>query len=369
MVDKVLAELKMSVFEVSQLARNVQKSHPMSIPLGSEGLTKDIFSRLTKEDLHFFLNISHSFEYSTNPDLYRTIRENIENDFATTVPAECQRNIVNINLYATQTKDILRHSVLAHEAGHVLIRFDAAYKDCFQKIQGLHLTQVRSLIDDIAKKNPQANKLAIEKTITEIHTSWLEELFVDLVSVHALGPAAFFAMKELTLEEWPFGLSDTHPSVCKRIIMIWTALEKRGFQKHMESEVFTRAQEFVKWCEQFWTPVTQNPFHAGLDAIFSGKFIDQFIDEFSKANFLGAYTEQEYKAEVPDLAKYFKEGIAVTELPDIANKKFKIVSGSSLLNAAWMIEETKGLATNTLNPVLNKALANLYLKKSWDAVI
>lgn len=342
----------------------------MTIPLGSEGLTSDIFKRLTKEDLHFFLNISHSMEYSTAPDLYRTIKKIIENEFGDTVPEECKKNIVNINLYATQTKDILRHSVLAHEAGHVLVRFDSAYEECHRKIQNIQLAKIKEIIEDLFNKNPGINKILIEKEIIDVHASWIEEFFVDMVSVHAVGPAAFFAMKELSLEEWDFesSIANSHPAICKRVILMWSLLEKRGFVKHLTGEPLANAKTFVAWCEHFWTPTTQNPLHVILDNIFTKDILNQFIEEFSNASFCGGYTEAEFINEVPNLAKYLKEGIAAADLPDLTNKKFKDISGASLLNAAWLIEESNALETSKLNPVLNKALANLYLKNKWNSV-
>ena len=372
-IELVINEFKGHVNFIDSLLRQIQKSHPINLPLGTEGLVKDLSKNLTTNKLDFFLNISHSQDYSTSPHLLKDVILKIKEHNGVFPDGHREDlNLVVITFYANQSKDILRHSVFAHELGHVLIRFDSKYNDAYEKCVNLFENGFAKILQKYVTQI-SANPV-IESNLIQIVRSWVEELFVDLVSIHSLGPSAFLSMKEIGMEEvdFPMSLGQFHPSFNKRIFLMWTALEKIGFLTLLPVEMKNQLQKYVDYCSDFAhfeEAHALKPFIGDLNNLFDKILIEKLVDTFIGEGFSGLYLPTLYSSEVNNLVELFEQGIAACEIPDIENKTFKNVSGASILNAAWIIENNQLLPSDKINPILNKALANHYLKIQWSGAV
>lgn len=370
-IEPVLSELKNHVAHIQYLLRAVQKSHPIHLPLGTAGLVRDLTGRLTDRKLEFFLNISYSMEYSTQPGLISDVVKKIkENGGQLPNGYDDETDLVVINFYATQSKDILRHSVFAHEIGHVLVKFDKKFSSAYQATLKLVEPKFPSALSGIeAAANVKLHQWQINQ-IANILVSWVEELFVDLVSIHSMGPAAFFSMRELGTEEIDFAssISDTHPAFYKRIYLMWRALDKSGFPSLLQTTLLEKLKDFVAYSSEFeaFDSSITNPIYKALNALFDVDFLGTVADVFSEANLPGKYSKDEFEKDVPKIIPLFKLGIAACDVPNFETTTFTDISGATLLNAGWIIEDLGDLSLDKLNPLLNKALANHYLKAQWE---
>jgi len=118
----------------------------------------------------------------------------------------------------------LMWTILAHEYGHFLEnKYEVSLKVC----EGFG---------------------ELEPKMYEIVSSWVKEIFADILALHVMGPSYYFSFVNLFMLE-PYGLkchSKSHPSPLSRILLMHRELEKKNLNDEAVESYFSFVSECTK---------------------------------------------------------------------------------------------------------------------------
>lgn len=169
--------------------------------------------------------------------------------------------------------------------------------------------------------------------------NWIRELIADIVAIHGIGPASFFAFNDffayMGSENRP---SSSHPAAAFRLLIMLEELRTLGYGASSEpldsalNEAFVRVQgdaSGVMYTGE--AKVVYKTIQKNLPDLLIK--IRQFISPYS-------FKVTSYQLTAPRVLKLLKAGIAPIEIYDESSDTMRPVSVMSVLNAGWELYKT-----------------------------
>lgn len=182
--------------------------------------------------------------YSAYPSFAPYLRNMIEevfDDHTHPIFQQIPSFIAIMSIPAAERDNILLHSALGHEIGHILaVHFkDAQFLNTYGSVS-LDEAQLRSIATKkAATDNPAAGATPewnlfedniynmIKAQSLKVLSSWLAELLADAYAIFLLGPSPLLSLHDL---DGMHAASDTHPPSSLRYILMLKCLQLSGFQ-------------------------------------------------------------------------------------------------------------------------------------------
>lgn len=186
--------------------------------------------------------------YSAGPNLGSRLRmlvTEVFDDAAHPTVGKIPSVLAVLSFPAAERDNMLLHSALGHELGHVLSVYNADIKVYTDSVPvTLDEEALRSIAKQIQEDGPdpglnanlfvQSTYDALKTEATRILSNWLSELLADAYSVYLLGPAPLLSLDYLAGIQGP---SLTHPPSHLRFSIMLKCLDLSGFRKANDSEL------------------------------------------------------------------------------------------------------------------------------------
>ena len=240
--------------------------------------------------------------------------------------------------------------ILAHELGHLVdktkkiyeallpIELDKASFDqlvdsrCAATVPGAQLT-----LEAVLTKEGVQSQCYL--TCTRMVEKWVREIIADVLAIHAIGPASYFAFNDffayLGADNLPSG---THPAPGFRLLLMLEELRTLGYLAS-EDALDTALREAMKYVKadaaQLKYNDEENVVHVTIEKNLTALLekIRPFISNYS-------FKAATYRGEVPSVLKRLEEGIAPIETYDKKSDITRPVPVRSILNAGWELYKT-----------------------------
>jgi len=318
---------------------------------------------------------------------------------------------VFINYPRTESRNILLHSIMIHELGH-LVDFQTGISTDILKKKKIKIEKVS--FDELFKKelgkrsewgNARVNEDDLRQELvincSNIIEKWLKEFISDLVATHLLGPAYFFGLYEMSiLTDDMHNYSESHPSSGIRLRVISEQLYERYLNGKNNNnpknkkprkvikdkkvrQLLSRLYENLKKREEEneFAPADHeiNYYHVVYNTILPKrvllrKQVRQKISGFS-------YDVDQFNNEVEYLFKDIKDGVTPSEFRSNEDKENKPASFASILNVGWLAyffgmddfyslvcateDSDKLRALDNFNQLLFKAVESSHILQQW----
>jgi hypothetical protein len=263
-------------------------------------------------------------------------------------------------LYPVAERDsALRLAVLAHELAHLVDQIQLLYREClplklepdsFNKlVNQYHGTPIGPSKDSSSGDKPltlgqiypkETLEAQLFKDCNSMVESWLRELIADVLAVHVLGPAYYFAFVEfLTHAAAEDKFDSEHDQPGFRLKLIFQELEYlRYFEvQNPLSKVLRQSRDRVEkeMTEDYDSKalVVHKTIGQNLAKI-QGK-LREFID---RSGF--AFSASKYNDEVPHIVSRLMQGVSPAEWYHEATNSLRPSSMVGVLNAGWQVYET-----------------------------
>jgi len=306
---------------------------------------------------------------------------------------------VFINYPRTESRNILLHSIMIHELGHLVdfqtgisktvfddLRIDRnSFNTLFKKERKREKTKP----EDVRMNEAELVQKLFDDCL-KITEKWLKEFVSDLVAIHLLGPAYFFALYEMSiLTDDMHKYSEGHPSSGIRLRVISEELHRMYLKnnnklKHegtrkLISKIHQDLKESEKKKEFEPTGEAVDYFKVAYLTILPNrlllqKSVRQKIKGFS-------YDVKRFNNEVELLFKDLKKGVPPCKFPSDGANKNKAASFTSILNAGWLAyffgmddfyslvsatnDSDKLRALDNFNQLLFKAVESGHILQEW----
>jgi hypothetical protein len=185
-----------------------------------------------------------------------------------------------------------------------------------------------------------------------LSTSWIEELVSDMIAIHLVGPAYFYAFTELiSPERLSVGVRD-HPPSEWRIKLLGDELEYCGYTK-VDAQL---AQYVKKWSD--YGSDTSNissrtqPIERALENIARDavqKVVLNIKENVRQAVKNNEYSLELYVKELPPILSMLKNAVPPIEIMDNKSSSSSSLDMVSILNGGW---KTKLYGMEALYPLL-----------------
>jgi len=304
-----------------------------------------------------------------------------------------------INYPRTESRNILLHSIIMHELGH-LVDFQTCISDTiclkinidetsFLKLYNKEKESEKSKQKDMQATDDELIQSLFDKCL-EITKKWLSEFVCDSIATHLLGPPYFFALFELsTLTDNMYRYSECHPSSGIRLRFISDELyemylkNNNKLSNEKESELILNLYEYLKQKEKAnaFKPTSSGNdyFQVVYETILPYRTLLQKTVR-QKINTL-SYDVNKFNNEVDDLFKDIKSGVPPSEFRSQHTNKNSSASFASILNCGWLaclfgmddfysvVSATKDAdklkALDNFNELLFKSIESSYILQEW----
>jgi len=209
---------------------------------------------------------------------------------------------------------------------------------------------------------------------------WVQEIIADILAIHAIGPASYFAFNDffayMGAENTP---SESHPAPAFRLQLMLKELKGMGYMNSQSeidavlSEALPRAEadaKDVSYKKDEAANVVKETIQQNLTRILSE--IRKFISAHS-------FNASAYADAVPKVLERLKDGIAPIEVFDEHAGKMTPAPVVAILNAGWELYKTDMAAfyglfkpvvpkmerLGNLNQLIFKAVEASEIKRGW----
>jgi len=299
----------------------------------------------------------------------------------------------------TESRNILLHSIMIHELGHLVDFQTGISKTVFDDLRIDRdsfntLFQSERKEDESKPEDVQMNEAELVQKLfndcLKITEKWLKEFVSDLVATHLLGPAYFFALYEMSILTDDINkYSEGHPSNGIRLRVISEELHSMYLKnnnklKHKEvRELISKLHKDLKKSEKKKefepTGEAADYFKVAYLTILPNRLllqesVRQKISDFS-------YDVDRFNNEVELLFKDIRKGIPPCEFRSNKDKENKAASFASILNAGWLAyffgmddfyslvcatkDSDKLRALDNFNQLLFKAVESSHILQQW----
>lgn len=247
--------------------------------------------------------------------------------------------------------------VLAHELGHFIDEANTIYEKLLpielDKASFDELVDVRckAVAVGVGPKSggPQLTFESIftrpgvqaqcYKSCNEVLEKWIREIIADILAIHAIGPASYFAFSDfLAYMGASNAPSRSHPAPAFRLQLMLEELKGMGYMSspskvgHVLSESLPCVEADAKSADyKDETKVIQETIQKRLVALLAG--IRPFISGYS-------FNVSAYENRVPKVLEKLKAGIAPIEVFDKGAVVLRPASVVAILNAGWELYKT-----------------------------
>ncbi len=242
--------------------------------------------------------------------------------------------------------------ILAHELGHLVdktkkiyesllpIEFDKNSFDqmvdsrCKTQLPGGQQLTLETLFTKPGVENQ--SYLACTRTLER----WIREVIADILAVHAIGPASYFAFNDfLAYLGADITPSATHPAPAFRLLLMLKELRTLGYMANGDAfdtamtlamQIF-EAEDAAQLKHSDEQQVVRTTIANNLEAILVK--IRSYIQSHS-------FRATDYRREVPEVLKRLSVGIAPIETYDPEDGSREAVPLRAILNAGWELYKT-----------------------------
>lgn len=296
----------------------------------------------------------------------------------------------------TERESLLLPSLVAHEIGHLKeYRNDLRLKFLPKSLDG---TLLDSLVQTLAnervlrdeEEQPTLSLFYSEKLIRQqvvekcaaITENWVKEFVVDLLALHLLGPAYFFAFLEwAAIIGFESAGSPSHPSLNWRLKVMMEELRNMGYLSHAFR--ITKIRGLLEiWQKELskknlvpqdeCSVIVYHTLEKHLPRIYEG--IRRETGSFS-------YSSARYERSVPPIVRIIQKGILPVQHWDEKETTFGYFEIQDILNAGWQVYKVemrsfcelfsaKGTnkeqnARQTLSHLILKAIESAQIGLKW----
>jgi len=299
----------------------------------------------------------------------------------------------------TESQNILLHSLMTHELGHLvdfqthisstLLNSIKINKDSFEK-----LFKKECKREKFKPKKEQRDENQIREGLltkcSEITEKWLNEFVCDLIATHLIGPAYFFALFEIgvligDIQKY----SEGHPSIGLRLRFVSEELYHMYLNSNKKLE-HQGVREFISKLHRDLKEIEEKnefePQNDGADYFkvvyltilpnrpLLQETVRQKIKEFS-------YDVSKFNMDVVNLSDDIQHGIPPSEFPSLNTSKNIAASFASILNAGWLAyffdmdkfyslvaateNSDKLKARDNFNKLLFKGVESSFILQEW----
>jgi len=269
--------------------------------------------------------------------------------------------IIVITYPIAERRNAPLHAITLHEFGHFLNRCRGITNELLKHV-GIQHEDLVELAGNLGvsptdSESSEEEKLHFDLTIAALHEGvvrrigdWIAEYVADAIASYFMGPAYFFALRNLALSHQGPSLkvrdieNSRHPPVHLRLKAVLMHLDKMGFDNVMCNGLKEEKNLWDSYLDSEPEIVSHQTMPRTLFRILDGAIQPLWSRVHQNTgDALGdiCYTPAEYEDEVEQLAENLHLFLPPGELIDFKHKKIKAVSVGSIINSAYVVKLTQ----------------------------